>query len=309
MSFIHILFSSMTQMFPTLFMWSIPPLIPFIIAERLWPVRKAPGWRDYGLNTLISFTTAYLALPLGIAAGLRSAQVRHLLPWKPISFSFHDIGRVPVAGPGFEVLAMIFVPLFVHDFWFYWSHRIEHRVPLLWAFHKLHHSDELMNTSTWARDHFLQDAWRAFFSVFTLGMIVDLDFTEAGKAALYSNMFLTGMSLFYHSAIRVRLPCLDRILVTPQVHRIHHSTDPRHYDKNFADALPIFDILFGTYYRPASEEFPATGLGADSPAPGSIWSAQFGPVPAIWKMLVPRRDSRGLNVEETAHAAPHVLGR
>ena len=85
---------------------------------------------------------------------------------------------------------MIFVPLFLHDFWFYWSHRIEHKVPVLWAFHRLHHSDERMNTSTWARDHFLQNAWRAFFSVFTLGMIVDLDLTEAGKAALYSNMFL-----------------------------------------------------------------------------------------------------------------------
>jgi len=161
-------------------------------------------------------------------------------------------------------------------------------VPILWAFHKLHHSDELMNTSTWARDHFLQNVWRAFFSVFTLGMIVDLDLTEAGKAALYSNMFLTGLSLFYHSAIRARLPWLDRILVTPQVHRIHHSVDPEHYNKNFADALPIFDILFGTYHRPGKEEFPATGLGSAYPAPRSIWSAQFGPLLAAGKILLPR---------------------
>jgi sterol desaturase/sphingolipid hydroxylase (fatty acid hydroxylase superfamily) len=292
MSFVHILLSSMKGMFPTLLMWSIPPLIPFIIAEQLWPVRRAPRWRDYTMNTLISLSTAYLALPLGIAAGLWSAQARQWLPWKPISFSFHNIGAVPYAGPALEVLAMIFVPLFVHDFWFYWSHRIEHRVPALWAFHKLHHSDELMNTSTWARDHFLQDVWRAFFSVFTLGMVVDLDFSEAGRAALYSNMFLTGMSLLYHSAIRVRLPWLDRILVTPQVHRIHHSIDPEHYNKNFADALPIFDILFGTYYRPAKEEFPATGLGAEFPAPRSIWSAQFGPLLAIGSMLLPKREPK-----------------
>jgi Fatty acid hydroxylase superfamily len=103
---------------------------------------------------------------------------------------------------------MIFVPLLIHDCWFYWSHRIEHKVPILWEFHKLHHSDEQMNASTWARDHFLQESWRAFFSVFTLGLIVDLHLAEAGKAALYSTTFLIGMSMFYHSAIRVRLPWL-----------------------------------------------------------------------------------------------------
>ncbi len=289
MTFTQILLSSIKGMFPSLLYWLVLPLIPFIVAERLWPVGDAPRWRDYSMNLLISLSTVYLSLPLGIVAGLLSARVRPLLLWKPISLTFNNIGAIPLAGPALEILAMIFVPLFLHDFWFYWSHRIEHKVPVLWAFHRLHHSDEHMNTSTWARDHFLQSAWRAFFSVFTLGMIVDLDLTEAGKAALYSNMFLAGLSLFYHSAIRARLPWLDRILVTPQVHRIHHSIDPEHYNKNFADALPIFDILFGTYHRPSKEEFPATGLGPAFSAPRSIWSAQFGPLVAVGNMLLPRR--------------------
>ena len=181
---------------------------------------------------------------------------------------------------------MIFAPLFIHDCWFYWSHRIEHKVPILWEFHKIHHSDEQMNASTWARDHFLQESWRAFFSVFTLGLIVDLHLAEAGKAALYSTTFLIGMSMFYHSAIRVRLPWLDRVLVTPQVHRIHHSVDSEHYNRNFADGLPIFDIVFGTYYRPGRAEFPATG--PDFPAPRSLLSAQFGPLVAVGLMLRPK---------------------
>ena len=116
-------------------------------------------------------------------------------------------------------------------------------------------------------------------------MIVDLDFVEAGKAALYSSMFLVGLSMFYHSPIRVRLPWLDRILVTPQVHRIHHSVDVQHYNSNFADALPIFDIIFKTYYRPGREVFPATELGPDSPAPRSLFSAQLGPLAAVGLML------------------------
>ena len=289
MGFLQILLSSVKGMFPAVLYWTIPPLIPFIVAEQIWPVHARPRWRDYGMNILIALTTSYLALPLGILAGMWSASVRHHLPWKAISLSFHNIAAVPVVGRPLEIAAMIFVPLLAHDFWFYWAHRIEHAVPVLWSFHKLHHSDELMNTSTWARDHFLQNSWRSFFSVFTLGLFFDLDFADAGKAALFSFMFLAGLSLFYHSAIRVRLGWLDRVLVTPQVHRIHHSVDPVHHNRNFADALPIFDIVFGTYHRPGPQEFPTTGLGDEYRAPRSIWSAQIGPVRDAARALLARR--------------------
>jgi sterol desaturase/sphingolipid hydroxylase (fatty acid hydroxylase superfamily) len=226
-----------------------------------------------------------LSLPLGIATGILSSQLRHGLPWTPVSFSFHRLDAVPFVGHGLTIAAMIVVPLFIHDCWFYWAHRLEHSVPVLWEFHRLHHSDERMNSSTWARDHFLQEGWRSFFSVFTLGLIIDLSLKEAEEAAFYSTVFLVGLSMFYHSAIRVHLPWLDRIVVTPQVHRIHHSVDAEHHNRNFADALPIFDIVFGTYYRPAREQFPATGLGPDSPAPSSLLSAQFGPLFAIARLL------------------------
>ncbi len=282
-------------MFPDVLIFSVVPLIPFIIAEHIWPVDEAPRFRDYGINVLISLSTAYLSLPLGIAAGLWSAQLRHILPWQPFSFTFHRMGAVPIVGPALELVAMIFVPLILHDLWFYWSHRLEHRVPILWAFHRIHHSDERMNTSTWARDHFLQNSWRSFFSIFTLGLIVDLDLPEAAKAALYSNYFLMTLSLFYHSGIRVRLSWLDRVLVTPQVHRIHHGAAPEYHNKNFADALPIFDILFGTYHRPRKDEFPGTGLGSEFSPPKSAWSAQFGPIAEVARMLLPRR-ARGAPV-------------
>jgi len=283
-TFTQTLLEELKGLFPNGLLLSVVPLIPFIIAEQLWPVSNAPRLRDYSMNIL--------TLPLGVAAARWSAQLHHCLPWARHSFTFHAIGAIPIVGPGLEILSMIFVPLVLHDLWLYPAHRLEHRVPLLWAFHRIHHSDEQMNTSTWARDQFLQVGWRAFFSIFTLGLIVDLDLSEAGKAALYSNVFLMALSMFYHSAIRVRLPWLDRVLVTPQVHRIHHAVDPRYYNKNFADALPIFDILFGTYHRPGKDEFPVTGLGRAFPAPRSLWSAQFGPLRTLGRVLMARRDFR-----------------
>jgi sterol desaturase/sphingolipid hydroxylase (fatty acid hydroxylase superfamily) len=285
MSFVDTLVVSVKGSFPGVVYWLLLPLIPFIVAEQLRPVGKAPKFRDYWLNILISLSTAYLSLPSGIAAGLWSGKLRHVLPWKPLSFSLHHLGTVPLIGPGLKVLAMVFIPLFIHDCWFYWSHRIEHRVPLLWEFHKIHHSDELMNTTTWARDHFLQESWRAFFRVFTLGLFIDLQMREAGEVALYSTMFLVGLSMFYHSAIRIQLPWLDYILVTPQVHRIHHSVRAEHHNRNFADVLPIFDLVFGSFERPKREEFPETGLGSELTTPRSLFAAQFGPLLAAVRLV------------------------
>ena len=295
MGFVQTLVSSIRGMFPGLLYWLVPPLMPFIIAEQLWPVGEAPRWRDYVMNILISLSTAFLSIPLGITAAMSSSRLRHALHWVPISFSFHRFDAIPVVGHAVAVAAMILVPLFLHDCWFYWAHRIEHSVPFLWEFHKLHHSDERMNSSTWARDHFLQEGWRSFFSVFTLGLIIDLKLKEGGEAALFSTMFLVGLSMFYHSAIRIQLPWLDSIVVTPQVHPIHHSVDTEHHNRNFADALPIFDMVFGTFYRPAREQFPATGLGPDLPAPRSLFSAQLGPVLAAAQSLKrPERVEAGI---------------
>jgi sterol desaturase/sphingolipid hydroxylase (fatty acid hydroxylase superfamily) len=78
----------------------------------------------------------------------------------------------------------------------------------------------------------------------------------------------------------------------PQSHRVHHAVDPRYHNENFADALPLFDILFGTYCHPGKDEFPATGLGNEFPAPKSLWSAQFGPVLTLVRVLAHSISSR-----------------
>ena len=260
-------------------------LIPFIVAEQIWPARGRPRFKDYGLNVLISTSTAFLVLPLGMTVAAGGAWLGESLPWSRLSVNFETVSAVPYAGGFLKIVAMIAVPLFIHDLWFYWAHRIEHAVPFLWEFHKLHHSDERLNCATFGRDHFLQALWIAVFPTFTLGLVFDLSLKEAGQAALYSNLFLIFLSMFYHSAIRVHVPWLDRILVTPQVHRIHHSTDPQHYNANFADALPLFDILFGTYRLPRKGEFPATGLGEADFEVRNLWTAQAVPVAAACRRL------------------------
>jgi sterol desaturase/sphingolipid hydroxylase (fatty acid hydroxylase superfamily) len=61
---------------------------------------------------------------------------------------------------------------------------------------------------------------------------------------------------------------------SPQVHRIHHSLEPQHFDKNFAFVFPLWDVLFGTYCPPKRNEFPATGVEGESGF-RSFWEAQI----------------------------------
>lgn len=203
---------------------------------------------------IIGIPFAYLTG--GVAAWASQATGLQLSLIDPDQIGF----GIPLLDQMIRTLAMIFVPLAVYDFWLAWSHRLEHKVPALWDVHQVHHSDRWMNPLTVFRDNFLQIQWRSFFSLLTIGLFVDLSFKQGGQAALYSQLFLFAWSAFCHSNIRVELPWLEGILVTPQYHRIHHSRRPEHIDKNFADVFPVFDILFGTFVRPRRGDFPETGL-------------------------------------------------
>lgn len=252
--------------------------IPYIVFEQLRPAIRRPRRRDYGFNILISLTATIVAIPVGVLAGALAAWLGAHLPWQRLGFPFLGSGIGGPMGGALEVLSLIFVPLLIHDMWFYWSHRLEHRIAPLWEFHKLHHGDRAMNCTAFARDHFLQNTWRAFFSIFTVGLIFDLTAIDAGRAAIYSGLFLMCLSMLYHSAIRLELPWLDRIFVTPQVHRIHHSLDPQYHNRNFADVFPLFDIAFGTYQQPRRGQFEETGLADGELGGHAIVPAMVQPV-------------------------------
>lgn len=278
MAFWSTLVEQLKTALPVAIAFSLVAPIPYIIAEQIWPARTRPRWTDYLMNFGIAISTLVLSLPLGMLAAIAAAKLHQAIGWQPLSLPFDYLSAVPLVGPLLTGLFLMIAPLLLHDLWFYWSHRLEHRIPTLWAFHSLHHSDPHLNCMSANRDHFLQTAWRSFFSIFTLGLLIDLDMKNAGAAAMLSQMALMLWSMFYHSAIRVQLPWLDRVLVTPQVHRIHHSRDPRHFDRNFADIFPFMDILFGTYEKPVRGEFCDTGLDDPFLSPRSLAAAQINPL-------------------------------
>jgi sterol desaturase/sphingolipid hydroxylase (fatty acid hydroxylase superfamily) len=142
----------------------------------------------------------------------------------------------------------------VADFLYWLRHVALHKVPGLWHFHAIHHSQREMNPFTIDRVHPVE-------YLITLNIWFIPMFVLAGSIDVVVGLYLVrrGYDAFVHSNIRTNLGPLKYLLVTPQSHRIHHSRSVQHYDTNFGAILSIWDFLFRTRYR-KYDEYPPTGI-------------------------------------------------
>jgi len=153
--------------------------------------------------------------------------------------------------PGWLAVMLFIV---VYDLAEYVFHRLQHTVPLLWAMHSLHHSDPEMSALTTAR-HFWADP---IFKTITVWSVAAMIITPTPAAiAVYATLSL--WNFLTHSRLRIDLGRWSWLINTPAYHRRHHSSDPAHFNSNFAALFPIWDVIAGSYHRP--DGFPETGLG------------------------------------------------
>jgi sterol desaturase/sphingolipid hydroxylase (fatty acid hydroxylase superfamily) len=144
----------------------------------------------------------------------------------------------------------------MEDLGVYWAHFALHKVPSLWAFHKLHHSAEVLTPFTAGRVHPIELAiTEPCKSAATALLIAPTLYLFVGNATLVQ---LFGMNLalwifgalgnqLHHSHVWISWgPKLERILTSPAQHQIHHSVAPEHWDRNFASNFALWDWLFGT---------------------------------------------------------------
>lgn len=215
-------------------------------------------------NKLINFFYGILLFITGVVV---VGFMYSLIPFQPRT--------LPDRGVGYSVLMALFY-LFISDLAFYWYHRAQHRFRFLWALHELHHTDTELNATTSMRTYWLDRPFQALAISIPVSYLLGID-------ALGINIYLvifTVWLFFTHANLKVRFGIFTRIFCGPQLHRIHHSNLPEHQGKNIAQFFPIFDILFGTYYHPGYNEFPATGLPGE-PAKHSIVDAMLKPF-TIW---------------------------
>ena len=148
--------------------------------------------------------------------------------------------------------AKLVISVALYDFTAYWIHRATHKIPLLWRFHRVHHSDTTMDSSTVFRFHPIE-----LILVFGVGTIATsaLFGTDIISLALY-NIILYVFFFLEHANLnypRWLNATLGLVFVTPDHHRVHHQQDQVYTDSNYADILIIWDRFFGTFKMMAKE--------------------------------------------------------
>jgi sterol desaturase/sphingolipid hydroxylase (fatty acid hydroxylase superfamily) len=160
----------------------------------------------------------------------------------------------------------------VWDFFQYWTHRTEHKLSVLWAFHRVHHSDTAVNSSTALRQ-----------SVGSI--VVSFLFTHVptiiicgGNMIPYLGVVLlfNGWGCFTHANVRIPLGPVTYVLTGPQWHRLHHGKGSHYDGVNFAAFFPFLDLIFGTQQIPKKEEWVETGLENDT-SPQTPFAQSFYP--------------------------------
>lgn len=242
----------------------------FAALETLFPRRKlndskSRRWfTNWSITVLDNLTLRILALALPLLA-IGAAIDAEANGWGLLN-------ALNLSAPTETLIAIIIL-----DFAIWAQHMITHKVPFLWRFHRVHHSDRDIDVSTAIRFHPVEIA-------FSMGLKVALVYAlgPSAFAVILFEIILNGTAMFNHANIRLPLG-LDRmirlILVTPDMHRVHHSDKRSEHDSNYGFALSIWDRLFGTY-------IPQPKLGHDDMTIGLEWQDDK-PAKLGWSLWLP----------------------
>ena len=187
------------------------------------------------------------------------------------------------------------VILLCYDFVFFCIHYSMHKLPALWAIHKVHHSAEVLTPLTRSREHFLAGPiWATGaaisygFAGGIFGWLFDGGITQATLLNIGFFALLFGFNgSFRHYHVQFHYPrWLSKWLQSPAMHHTHHSYLQKHWDTNLAAVTSIWDRLFGTLYIPERDEYTPWGIGPATQAEyRTFWQNTTGPFRDWYRML------------------------
>ena len=196
-----------------------------------------------------------------------------------------------------KISTIIFSILFILllDFGLFLAHYLSHKIPFLWNIHKVHHSAEVLTPVTAFRFHPFDIAFSGLMIALTVGPLVGFyEFLFSGN--LFENnppaygaallLFLINAN-FRHSHIQIHYsPSLSRLLVSPVMHNLHHSTNPVHFDKNMGFMFSFWDRIAKTFYLPKPNTELKFGIGnGEEKQYSNLTSCYFLPIKSNYDLL------------------------
>lgn len=181
------------------------------------------------------------------------------------AFRGSDLWPIPVT---------VVAAFLLSDFLNWFHHWVRHKVTAFWHFHVIHHSQREMNLFTDLRVHSVEYVIAQAITFLPLFL-----FPLTHPAIMGYGAVMIWFTRLIHANVRTNFGPLRHVLVSPQYHRIHHSIELRHRDRNFGVVLTVWDRLFGTLY-PQYDEYPPTGVeGVDFQPPAGFtpggWLGSF----------------------------------
>ncbi len=183
-----------------------------------------------------------------LSAGTLSTTIGYftkLLPLIAWGFVLENLALIDMPLTWFDAsprgIALWVTAALAWDFCYYWFHRFSHEISVLWAAHAVHHQSEDYNLSTALRQTStgFVFGWIFYVPLFLIGFPLEVLVTVNAVNLIYQ--------FWVHTQVVRRMGVLDRILVTPSNHRVHHAQNERYIDKNYGGILILWDRMFGTF--------------------------------------------------------------
>lgn len=229
--------------FPDIVAYAVPAFVLLIIVEMVTARLTGQG-RYETKDTFASLSMGLGNRVVGLIGG--GALVYIVFVWV---YQFRVIDSMPIA---WWTVLLCFV---LDDLAYYWFHRVAHERRWFWASHVIHHSSQHYNLST-----ALRQTWTGKFS---FSFIFGLPLALIGFPPEMI-LFVGGINLVYqfwiHTELIDRMGPFEWIFNTPSHHRVHHATNPRYLDANYAGTLIIWDRMFGTFVPEEKTEQPKYGI-------------------------------------------------
>ena len=270
-----------------------PPLLLSLLEHLTSPAGPRKTAKKWLVHLQIMLANYASEIPFALLASYLAS---HLVTGLGLNLGLVDL-RVGNGTTILSIIAAVIAASFVGDFFFYWYHRCLHKSTILWQHHKMHHLDPEFDAMTGPRQNWLENFFLFFFSTIPVMILFKLNATDPFGVGFVQGAiigFWTLLNFQNHSNLRIQFGWATVLLTSSQSHRIHHSYLPQHRDKNFVGFFPIWDILFGTYYHPAKDEFPLTGVEGEADI-SSVWEVQIYALREWWKMFCASRPGRGFS--------------
>lgn len=227
-------------------------------------------------------TKALIVMTIGVSATALRSSIEGLTD-RVIVFNWLRIPLDPYLGSIFQILIVVIVL----DLGEFLSHLAGHKIENLWFFHKLHHRATTLNSLTKVRLHPIEEYWGG---IIRLGVAAPLLYLfektySISQVTHYIWFKLVIVGLIYyglnhlrHSNVRIHYPkFLSYVLISPVMHQVHHSNNPKHFDKNFGVIFSFWDLILGTLYIPKKNEYFKYGLSECRNEIMGVWQEVFQP--------------------------------